>query len=275
MPDQTRDLIIESKSNTNSTRGFAIEKLVERPVHRHGVFAIPVRSLTLHVALVGAALLGLCFSVPATAETPNNWGGLVLVPAKSVDYLYLRPQADFRPYTAIVLDPPEVSFRKGWQKNMNKSRPGLKRVSDAEVRRVIDQAQGKLRSTFERSFQQSGLQIVPAPAGNALRVFVGIANVAVEAPEMRGRASSYSNSAGRAVLVVEVRDSLSGELLGRAVDHGYAGDSLTGATWRSSISNWADFQHLFDEWGAISSKGLGRLIASSPQATPQLNGGNR
>jgi len=220
---------------------------------------------SLRVAVVGAALIGLSFSGPAAAE-PTDWDGLARVPAKSADYLFLQPGADFRSYNAIVLDPVEVSFRKGWQKDINDSRSGLSKVSDAQIRRVIDKAQGQLRSTFEKKFQQAGLRIVPAPSPNAVRVFVGIANVSVEAPEMRGRNSSYSSSAGRAVLVIEVRDSLSGELLGRAVDHGYAGDSLTGATWRTAASNWSDFGHLFDEWATISAKGFQSLIASPPQS---------
>jgi|tagenome__1003787_1003787.scaffolds.fasta_scaffold20838833_1 hypothetical protein len=220
----------------------------------------------LRIAVIGAALIGFCLSGPAAA-VPADWDGLARVPAKTVDNLYLRPGADFRAYNAIVLDPVEVSFRKGWQKEINNSRRGLQRVSDAQVRRVIDEAQGQLRSTFEKRFQQVGLQVVPAPSENALRVFVGIANVSVEAPEMTGRSKSYSSQAGRAVLVVEVRDSLSGELLGRAVDHGYAGDSLTSATWRTSASNWSDFGHLFDEWATLSAKRLQKLIASSPNAS--------
>jgi hypothetical protein len=219
----------------------------------------------LRIAVIGAALMGFCLGGPAAAGSAD-WDGLAEVPAKTVDGLFLRPGADFRAYNAIVLDPVEVSFRKGWQKEINDSRSGLARVSDAQVRRVIDEAQGQLRSTFEKKFQQAGLQIVPAPSANALRVFVGIANVSVEAPDMRGHNNSFSSQAGRAVLLVEVRDSLSGELLGRAVDHGYAGDSLTGATWRTSARNWSDFGHLFDEWATLSASGFQKLIASSPHA---------
>jgi hypothetical protein len=106
--------------------------------------------------------------------------------------------------------------------------------------------------------------LVSAPAEDALKVFVGVANVDVAAPEMRSMGPNrvYSDQAGQATLVIEARDSLSGELLGRAVDHGFAGDNLM--TWRTSASNWADFGHLFDGWARISAKGLQKLIASPP-----------
>lgn len=224
-----------------------------------------IRSRRLRRICWLAAFAALGLSEPSFASPPANWDGLVQVPATKVDYLYLRPGADFRQYNAILLDPTEVAFRKNWQREVNRSR-GISRISDAEVRRTIDEAQAKLRSIFEKRFRESGFQVVSAPAETALRVFVGIANLEVTAPDMRspGISRVYAQQAGQATLVIEVRDSLSGELLGRAVDHGNAGDHLV--TMRTSSSNWADFEDLFDEWARISTKGFQKLITSSPVA---------
>jgi hypothetical protein len=210
-----------------------------------------------------SAVIALSWGNVAGAKPPANWDGLVQVPAKNVDLLYLRPGADFRPYRAIILDAPEVAFRQNWQSDMNRSRRGS-RVSDSDLRHAIDEAQGKVRSRFEKRFTDTGFQIVSSPAENALRVFVGIANVDVTAPEVDspGRSRIYSEQAGHGTLVIEVRDSLSGELLGRAVDHDYAGDNFV--MLRNSTSNWADFEQLFDDWAKISANGFRKLIASSP-----------
>jgi hypothetical protein len=215
--------------------------------------------------LVAASALIAFSNGPAGAKPPTNWDGLVQVPAKSVDYLYLRPGADFRQYTSLILDPTQVAFRKNWQKDINRDRRGSPQISDSDVRQAIDEAQGKLGSAFGKRFGETGFPIVTAPAANALRVFVGIANVDVTSPDLNSstRGRVYSEQAGYATLVVEVRDSLTGELLGRAVDHGVAGDHLV--TWRNSTTNWADFDHLFDQWAMISAKGFRKLIASSPQ----------
>jgi hypothetical protein len=212
-----------------------------------------------------AASAFVAFAQPASAKPPANWDGLAQVPAKSVDYLYIRPGADFRQYNSIILDPAQVAFRKNWQKDFNRSRRGTPQVSDSDVRQAIDEAQGKLKGTFEKRFGETGFPLVGAPAANALRVFVGVANVDVTSPDTDSftRARVYSHQAGHATLVVEVRDSLTGELLGRAVDHGVAGDHLV--SWRNSTTNWADFEQLFDQWATISAKGFRKLIASSPQ----------
>ena len=223
------------------------------------------RTSTVRRILFLSAVAAFCFDQPASAKPPTNWDGLAQVKAKNVDLLYLRPGANFKGYKAIVLDPTEVAFKKDWHKDMNRSRRGAGRYSEADVRRTIDEAQGKLRSIFEKRFREMGFDIVPSPAENAMRVFVGVANVDVTAPEVKshGINRTYAEQAGQATLVVEVRDSLSGELLGRAVDHAVAGDSI--ATLRTSTSNWADFEHLFNQWARISANGFQKLIASAPQ----------
>lgn len=214
--------------------------------------------------LIHLLLLALCVSVPVSGKPPVNWDGLVQVPSKRADYLYLRPGADFRQYDAILLEPVEVAFQKNWQKEMNRSRSGRSKVSNADVRRTIERAQDKLGAIFEKRFRATGLQIATAPAENVMSVFVAVGNVAVTAPEIRstGRAHTFAREAGSGVLVIEVRDSLSGELLGRAVDHDYAGDNMV--LLRNSGSNWADFEQMFDDWAKISANGFQRLIAAPP-----------
>lgn len=216
---------------------------------------------------LAAALFALVPSHGASAKAPANWDGLAKVPAKNVDYLYLRPGADFRQYNSIILEPTQVAFKKNWQRDMNRSRSGLSRVSDSQLRKAIDESQEKVRKTFEKRFRETGFQMVTAPSENALRVAVGIANVDVTAPEIRSSISkTFSEQAGYGTLVIEVRDSVSGELLGRAVDHGTAGDHFV--MMRDSVNNWADFENLFDDWARISAKGFRKLVASSPTGAP-------
>jgi hypothetical protein len=95
---------------------------------------------------------------------------------------------------------------------------------------------------------------------------VGVANVHVTAPEMStaGRSRVFAEQAGSATLVIEVRDSLSGELLGRAVDQGIAGDTFVMS--RDRVTNWADFERLFDDWAKIGASGFQKLIASAPRS---------
>ena len=65
------------------------------------------------------------------------------------------------------------------------------------------------------------------PGEDVLRVSLGLLNLDVQAPDTNsaGRTRTYSREAGHATLVVQVKDSLSGQLLGRAVDSQWAGDT--------------------------------------------------
>lgn len=76
---------------------------------------------------------------------------------------------------------------------------------------------------------------------------------------------TFTADARQATFVVEVRDSLTNQLLGRAIDQQLAGD--TGAAMRTSASNWGDFEDLFKTWAKISVQGLSELKSLSPVDT--------
>ena len=77
-----------------------------------------------------------------------------------------------------------------------------------------------------------------------------------------GRTRNYSEEAGSGTLVIEVRDSQTNALLGRAIERRVAGDN--GPWLRTSASNRADFDRLFRRWAETSAQGLVELKALSP-----------
>ena len=78
-----------------------------------------------------------------------------------------------------------------------------------------------------------------------------------------GRSRTYTTEAGEATLVLEVRDSTTGALLGRVVDRRETRQS-GGVQWATSVSNRADFSQLFKSWANICVKGFEELKAHSP-----------
>ena len=72
------------------------------------------------LAATSAAVIGNAAAV-ADEQPPTTWDGLVRVPSKKLKFLYLAPDADFRPYTKVMLDPTEVSFDKKWIRNYNEN----------------------------------------------------------------------------------------------------------------------------------------------------------
>ena len=203
-----------------------------------------------------------------SAKAPATWDGLVQVKSKKVGLAYLLPDADFRIYSKVMFDPPEVAFSKNWQRDYNRSTMTLSgRVSDKDVREAVDGAKTSLAKVFPERFIQEGYQVVTEPGPDVVRLSLAIIDLDVSAPErdLPGRSRTYSLDAGEATFAIEVRDSLTGQLLGRAVDRREAGE---GPGYRRTYSsNNADFEALFDTWAKISARGLTNLKAASPVNT--------
>jgi hypothetical protein len=66
--------------------------------------------------------------------------------------------------------------------------------------------------------------------------------------------------------VLEVRDSVTGALLGRVLDRRET-QSTGSMQWTNSVTNLADFRRLVQQWGSISTKGLTELKDQSPVPT--------
>jgi hypothetical protein len=189
---------------------------------------------------------------------------LVQIRSKRLDFVYLQPGADLRGYTKVIVEPTEVAFRKDWRRDYNRgSRQLSGRVSDSDVQEAISKGVAAASDIITEAWRSGGYGISDAPGPDVLRVTTGIVNISVSAPEQGGvRTRSYAHEAGEALLFVEVRDSMTGALLGRAVDRGIAGDNTVG--WRSRVSNRADFRQMVERWARIMVTGMAELKALSP-----------
>lgn len=217
--------------------------------------------------------------VAVAASAPASWDGLSRVSSKRFDYVYLLPGADFRSYTKVMLDPTEVALQKNWLRDYNsQQRDPMARLSESDVQRSLGDVQKEFEKEFQKAISQAGYTIVSAPGADVLRVRTAVVNLSVAAPDVMapGRSATFSQEAGGASLIVEVRDSTTNALLGRAVDNKVVG---YGAPYRrDSVSNRADFERVFSSWAKSSVEGLAELKTRSPlggattaAATPPAN----
>lgn len=216
----------------------------------------------LKIALGSLSAMALVVPVAGSAqEDTSSWDGLVEVEAKRIDEVYLLPEADFRAYTKVLLDPTEVSFRRNWQRDQRRA---SNYITDAEAREMLEEARTGFEEIMREAFVSEGYTVVDTPGDDVLRVHTAIVDLDITAPEARtaARTRSYAREAGEATLVVEARDSLSGQLLGRSVDSETAGEF--GAYIRNSTTNRADFERLFRQWAEQGAKGLTELREMSP-----------
>jgi hypothetical protein len=216
------------------------------------------------------ALTGLAFAAarPAlAAKPPAEWDGLVKVKAKRFELVYLRPGADFRGYAKVILDPTEIAFEKNWKRDYNSSSASSSlQVSDRDIARMADEGRKGAAEILQKAYAAGGYPVVSEPAADVLRVRTALIDITVTSPDTDspGIVRSYSRDAGGATLVVEARDSMTGSLLGRAVDSRTIDDFSM--EWRNRVTNRQDFSRQIETWAKNSVKGLDELKALSPIA---------
>ena len=219
-------------------------------------------------ALVAGLLLVASAPSLAQSQAPeDNWEGLLRVRSEKIEFVYLAPEADFRPYTRVMLDPSEMAMEKDWSLEPNGHDSAFRREADErQVVSALERARKRFDRYFADAFSEAGFTIVRSPGADVVRMRVGVFDIDVQAPDgaavsTTGR-KTLSENAGRATLVVELRDSVSNALLGRAIDRRIAGD--TGPWMRGVGSNKVDFNRLFRRWAAASAEGMAELKTLSP-----------
>ncbi|HVP89291.1 MAG TPA: DUF3313 family protein [Casimicrobiaceae bacterium] len=201
------------------------------------------------------------------APLPPPYQDLVQVRSKQLGAVYLLPGADFGPYTKVMIDPVEVSFRKGWLKDINNQRGIGNQVSQSDAEQIAQAARSGFEKIFADAFTQKGYNVVTSPAPDVLRLTPGVMNLYLNAPDPMGAPGvrSYTVDAGEATLALVVRDSTTGAVLGLAVDRRTT-QSFGGMA--TSVSNQFDFGNLFRHWANICVKGLDTLKATPPVPAP-------
>lgn len=208
-------------------------------------------------------MAGLIAATPvASARLPDTWDGLYRVDSRKMEGVYLLPQADFRAYSKVMLTPTEIAFRKDWQRDH--AQDMTNRVDDADARRILDSARDGFHDIFRKAYEKAGYQVVTEPGADVLRISTAVVNLDVQAPDTMsaGITRTYTRDAGSATLAVEARDSLSGALLGRAVDAREVNNA--GPYLRNRATNSAAFEQMFEDWAKRSAEGLDKLKAMSP-----------
>ncbi len=229
----------------------------------------------LRAAVVVAALA----LSSAAAQNPGNyphtdWDGLVQVNSSRFDTVYMLPGADFSGFTKVMLDPTEVAFRRNWQRNINSSTRSVSgRITDRDAERILEQVRTGFQDVFAEEFARGGYQLVTTPGPDVLRLRTAVTNIDIAAPDRRSSARNrtYSRTAGQATLVIEARESMSGAVLGRAVDRRIA-DSGAFTARRNRTTNTWDFERMFRAWGRMSASALDGLRATPAPAEEPATG---
>ncbi|MBW8189638.1 DUF3313 domain-containing protein [Neiella marina] len=184
------------------------------------------RNLASLVMIVTSLSLSLGHTTlyAADQEPQTSYDHLVKVESKKVKELYLKQGETFADYDRMLLAVADVAFRKNayrsqfasrnqMEKGIAKASDKLQVLFDDTFREVINE-KGDFKFTNQRS--ESTLLVVP----KLINVYLTTLDEASSTSSMK----TYAESAGEMTLVLELYDSVSGEILARIVDHKQATD---------------------------------------------------
>jgi Protein of unknown function (DUF3313) len=219
-------------------------------------FHMSTMQRTALALLFAGALAALWPMAASSDEPPKEWDGLARVKSKQLDHLYKLPEADFSGYKRVRLDPIEVEFDKNWKPNDSERSPS-RRLSNSDIEKIKQALAEEFRKVFTEELTKNGYPVVEESGDDVLRVSAAIVNLYITAPEKMsaGRSRTYTTSAGHMTLIAELRDSVTGKLMARAVDS-VQGRDTGNFQITNSVTNMSSARTALSKWARVLREGL-------------------
>lgn len=205
---------------------------------------------TLVFPLVLSLLLAAGVSAAGDSSLPEvSHDGLVLQKGKVVRTLYIRPGVDFSIYKRVAILECPVAFRKNWERDQAS---GGKRISQKDMEEMKADLSAEFLRIFTDELQEKGgYPVVTGGGEDVLVLRPAIIDLDVTAPDIQsaGRSYTLSESSGAMTLYLEVYDSLTGQILARAVDRKVSRGSGR-IQWQNSVTNKVEADRILRRWAS-------------------------
>jgi hypothetical protein len=212
-------------------------------------------------------VIGLIACVAGCTQTPSietgpdaeyTYDGLVRIKNSRLKDAWVDPDVDLTQYNKIMVGDAVFEFRSA---KKSTSASMIRRANESEYW-MSDTTKQKLIDTvtevFRDELQKSQKFTLADQAGPDVLVLVGGLHdiVSLVPPEQVGRSEIYLRSVGEATLVIEARDSLSGETIYRAVDRRAAERAGGDLVNSNAVTNMAEVRRLARRWATRLREGL-------------------
>lgn len=229
---------------------------------RHQRIFFRMAGTSLVMVVMFAALSSAISSASAQEPPPQiSYDGLTLVSDRAVKLAYLDPDADLSVYDKVMIVDCYVAFRKDWAKD--KQRAGSRiRISASDVERIIADTSTLFRDVFtEKLAEDDGYEIVNVAGEGVLLIRPAIIDLDIEAPDTMsaGRSRTYTATAGSATLYIELYDSVTGDILARAVDREVARQAGGYMSYSNRVTNRAEARRMLGKWADLLREKLDEL----------------
>ncbi len=204
------------------------------------------------IALMGSLLLAQPgFSADKYPDVTAD--GLVRTASKNLDAVYWAPEANLTGYSKIMIAECEVSFRKNWQRDQNRDRRLIERVSTKDMDRIRQDMSERFQEIFSSVLAEQGaFEIVESPGEDVLLLSPEIVDLDLFAPDVNAptRTRFFTTSAGRMTLKMDLKDSGTQAIIGRVIDRRRAReDSVARIT--NSVTNRVEMDRVMRRWARI------------------------
>jgi Protein of unknown function (DUF3313) len=178
----------------------------------------------------------------------RTFDNLVPVEESAVAMAYIDPDVDFSVFRRVAIVEPFVAFRSNWQRDQNRRR--TRNITTRDMERIKQDVAILFERVFTERLEAAGYEVVDVAADDVLVIRPAIIDLDITAPEIRtgGRSRTYTASAGAATLYIQLFDSVTGEIVGRAADRRVARSSGSAISWSNSVSNMADARRSMGIW---------------------------
>jgi len=197
-----------------------------------------------------AVVAAVAFAPAFAATNPAQADGLSAVKSPTLDEVYLRPAVDLSSYRKVIVEPARVELVKGYRKYINQQREPSRWLTPEDVQQMVATAQALMTDAVTAAFKAQGFEIVTAPGPGVLYVAPSTLDLFVNAPDTvtpvrQGQITHME--AGDATLNLDVRDAVTGNVVGRVVDRSTA-RQVGRFNAVTLISNQFWFDAMFSAW---------------------------
>jgi len=208
---------------------------------------VPVTLATMLLATAGTA-------IAKQEELPQiTEDGLHRVADSKMAIVYAEPGADLAQYERIQLMDAYVAFKKNWARDQRSRSADRLSVTSRDVEKIKNDLAKEFQQVFRKTLEDGGYEIVDEAGEDVLLVRPAIINLDVNAPDtMRaGRSRSYTSTAGEMTLYIEIYDSITGDLIAKALDRKADTSRQSYYTWTNSVTNKAAAKRILQGWADI------------------------
>ncbi len=213
-----------------------------------------MKKSTISIIIIFGLLIN--FPLLAREDTPRvTADGLHLVPDTHLRLVYADPDADLGVYSKLLLIDPQVAFRKDWQRDINQNKPFF--VTAQDMQDIRTELAAMFKEILVAKLKASGHVLVEEQGEDVLIIRPAILDLNISSPETaRNRNQrSVTRSAGDMTLYLELRDSLTGDILAKALDRQTDRSNVTTFV-RDKTRNENAARRILDGWAEILVNGL-------------------